>query len=105
VRFADQLPGAALVITGEGALDEQTLYGKAPAGVAAAARAAGVPVVAVAGRLALDPDRLRAAGIDGAYALTDIEPDVRRCFTEAGPLLEQLARGLAHDRLSREDER
>ena len=34
-----------------GQLDEQTLYGKAPAGVAAAARAAGVPVVAVSGRL------------------------------------------------------
>ena len=38
------------MITGEGSLDEQTLHGKAPAGVAAAARAAGVPVVAVAGR-------------------------------------------------------
>ncbi|HEX8519697.1 MAG TPA: glycerate kinase, partial [Pseudonocardia sp.] len=60
---------------------------------------AGVPVVAVAGRLALSPDRLRGAGIAAAYALTDIEPDVRRCLAEAGPLLEQLARRLAHDRL------
>jgi glycerate 2-kinase len=100
VRFADHLPGASLVITGEGSLDEQTLHGKAPAGVAAAAAAAGVPVVAVAGRLALAPGRLRAAGIDGAYALTDIEPDVQRCMTEAGPLLERLARQLAHDRLA-----
>ena len=31
VRFADHLPGASLVITGEGSLDEQTLHGKAPA--------------------------------------------------------------------------
>src|SRR3712207_9168738 len=36
VRFADHLPGADLVITGEGSLDEQTLHGKAPVGVAAA---------------------------------------------------------------------
>ena len=45
-----RLDGVDLVVTGEGALDEQTLHGKAPAGVAAAARAAGVPVVAVCGR-------------------------------------------------------
>ena len=99
VGLADHLPGAGLVVTGEGSLDEQTLHGKAPAGVAAAAGRAGVPVVAVAGRLALDPDRLRAAGIDAAYALTDIEPDVARCIADAGPLLERLATRMAHDRL------
>jgi glycerate 2-kinase len=59
--------------------------------------------VAVAGRLALDRDRLRAAGIAAAYALTDIEPDVQRCLADAGPLLEQLARRLAHERLSEEE--
>ena len=37
VGFHEQLAGADLVITGEGALDEQTLHGKAVAGVAAAA--------------------------------------------------------------------
>jgi glycerate kinase len=36
VGFADALPGARLVITGEGSLDAQTRHGKAPAGVAAA---------------------------------------------------------------------
>ena len=100
VRFADRLPGARLVITGEGSLDEQTLSGKAPAGVAAAANAAGIPVVAVAGRLALSPNRLRSAGIAQAYALTDIEPDMQRCLTDAGPLLESLARTLARHWLS-----
>jgi glycerate 2-kinase len=97
VRFADRLAGADLVITGEGSLDEQTLSGKAPAGVAAAAAAAGVPVVTVSGRLTLSREQLRAAGVRQAYALTDIEPDVHRCITEAGSLLEQLAGRLAHD--------
>jgi glycerate kinase len=102
LSFADQLPGARLVITGEGALDAQSLHGKAPVGVArAVARLApGVPVVAVAGVCSLAPDQLRSAGISGAYALADIEPDLDRCRAQAGPLLEELAGLLARDWLS-----
>ncbi|MEV6566754.1 glycerate kinase [Streptomyces kronopolitis] len=95
--FAPALAGADFVITGEGSLDAQTLHGKAPAGVAAAARAAGVDVAAVCGRLRLPPEDLRAAGILRAYALTDLEPDPARCMAEAGPLLERAAERLARD--------
>ncbi|MFF7152476.1 glycerate kinase [Streptomyces griseoaurantiacus] len=97
--FAPALERASLVITGEGSLDAQTLHGKAPAGVAAAARAAGRQVVAVCGRLALSPGELAAAGVSRAYALTDLEPDMVRCLAEAGPLLERLAERLARDLL------
>ncbi|MFE3547444.1 glycerate kinase [Streptomyces kronopolitis] len=97
--FAPALAGADFVITGEGSLDAQTLHGKAPAGVAAAARAAGVDVAAVCGRLRLPPEALRAAGIRRAYALTDLEPDPARCMAEAGPLLERSAERLARDLL------
>ncbi|MER5441693.1 glycerate kinase [Streptomyces sp. NPDC002790] len=95
--FAPALERAELVITGEGSLDEQTLHGKAPAGVAAAARAAGVEVVAVCGRLALPAEALGRAGIRRAYALTDVEPDVSRCIAEAGPILESVAERIATD--------
>ncbi|MGH3516083.1 MAG: glycerate kinase [Haloechinothrix sp.] len=98
VGFPQHLRGASLVITGEGSLDEQTLRGKAPVGVAAAARAAGVPVIAVAGRCLLTGTELVEAGFAGAFALTDIEPDSARCIAEAGPLLERLAA----ERLARE---
>jgi glycerate kinase len=104
VGFAAALPGAGLVITGEGSLDEQTLHGKAPAGVAAAARSAGIPVVAVAGRSLLTPADLEPAGIQAAYALTDLEPDRERCMTDAGPLLERLAANVASDWIT-DDER
>ncbi|OUC93989.1 glycerate kinase [Streptosporangium minutum] len=97
--FHDLLDGARLVITGEGSLDEQTLRGKAPAGVAAAAAKAGIPVVAVCGRRALGDEELNAAGITAAYALTDIEPDPAVCMSEAGPLLERLAREVARGHL------
>ncbi len=95
VGFRAAVPAADLVITGEGSLDEQTLHGKAPAGVAAAARAAGVPAIAVAGRSLLTPADLAPTGIRAVYALTDIEPDPARCMREAGPLLERLAERVA----------
>jgi glycerate kinase len=103
VGFPAALPGTGLVVTGEGSLDAQTLHGKAPAGVAAAARSAGIPVVAVAGRSLLSPADLKPAGILAAYALTDIEPDPQRCMTEAGPLLEQLAMKVAIDWMTDSD--
>ncbi|WP_338681032.1 glycerate kinase [Streptomyces acidiscabies] len=98
--FAPALARADLVITGEGSLDTQTLHGKAPAGVAAAARAAGKDVIAVCGRLALTPEALAGAGIRCAYPLTEIEPDVARCIAEAGPILEKVAERIGRDLLA-----
>ncbi|TQJ90983.1 glycerate kinase [Streptomyces sp. SLBN-31] len=98
--FAPALERVDLVITGEGSLDEQTLHGKAPAGVAAAARAADKEVVAVCGRLALPPEALGRAGIRRAYALTEIEPDVAKCITDAGPILERVAEQIGRDFLT-----
>ncbi|MGW3627661.1 glycerate kinase [Streptomyces sp. NPDC000880] len=95
--FAPALSRATLVITGEGSLDEQTLHGKAPAGVAAAARAQNIEVVAVCGRLALPPEALGRAGIRRAYTLTELEPDPARSMAEAGPLLERVAENIARD--------
>ncbi len=103
VGFHDRLEGADLVVTGEGALDVQTLHGKAPAGVAAAARERGIPVVAVCGRNSLDRDQLRAAGIRAAYALTDIEPDVQRCISEGASLLPALGARIATEHLTSHD--
>ncbi|XVQ88753.1 glycerate kinase [Microbispora siamensis] len=100
VEFDRHVEGARLVITGEGSIDEQTLHGKTPVGVAAAAAKHGVPVVAVCGRRTVGDDELRAAGIEAAYALTDIEPDVSRCVAEAGPLLERLAARIAAGHLT-----
>ncbi|WP_010469536.1 glycerate kinase [Streptomyces somaliensis] len=98
--FPEALSRAALVITGEGSLDEQTLRGKAPAGVAAAARAAGVDTVAVCGRLALSPQALARTGIRRAYPLTDLEPDPAVCMAQAGPLVERAAAAVARDFLT-----
>jgi glycerate kinase len=95
LRFDEHLEGAVLVITGEGSLDEQSLRGKAPVGVATAAAKRDVPVIAVCGRRTLTDTELQAVGIRTAYALTDLEPNPEICMSEAGPLLERLAAQIA----------
>jgi glycerate 2-kinase len=97
VGFEAALDGAALVITGEGSLDTQTLSGKAPAGVAAVAARRGIPVIAVAGRNLLTEAQLAEAGITAAYPLSDLEPDPARSTAEASPLLERVGRAVARE--------
>ncbi|MCH6469000.1 glycerate kinase [Sinomonas terrae] len=99
----EKLEGAALVVTGEGSLDAQSLSGKAPVGVATVARAHGVPAVAVCGRNQLDENTRRAAGFDSVHALLDLEADVDVCLREARRLVRETGRliadGLVRDRL------
>jgi glycerate kinase len=97
--FERVLADADLVVTGEGCIDEQTLRGKAPAGVANAARRSGVPVAAVCGRQLLTVRQLESAGFAAAYTLADIEPDAARSIAHPGPPLEQLGARLAADLL------
>ncbi len=97
VGFAEQLPGAALVVVGEGSLDGQSLRGKAVVGVAAAARAGGARVVAVCGRRELTDAQLAEAGLDAAYALLDVEPDPDRCMRDAARLLPRLVQRIVAD--------
>jgi glycerate 2-kinase len=97
IAFDRRIAGADLVVTGEGSLDAQSLAGKAPVGVARAAAKAGIPVVAVAGRLELSPQRVREAGFSAAYPLTDLEPDLARCIANASPLLRRAGAQIAKD--------
>jgi glycerate kinase len=100
VDFEAQVAGADLVIVGEGSLDEQSLRGKAPVGVAAVAQAHGAEVVAVCGRRLIDDAALNGVGISAAYACADLEPDPARSMSEAAHLLEQLGATLARTHLA-----
>lgn len=92
--FQDRLEGADLVITGEGRIDDQTLSGKAPAGVAQRAAARGIPVIAVCGQNALAGDQRLFRRI---HALSELEPDVRVSIEHPLPLLERLGRIIAEE--------
>lgn len=93
-RLGEHIALADLVITGEGSLDEQSLGGKAPVGVARAAQRAGVPVVAVCGRTTLTPERLAAAGFAATYPLSAIQPDAALSMRDAAALLEIVGAGI-----------
>ncbi|MGI5849358.1 MAG: glycerate kinase [Christensenellales bacterium] len=68
VGFDSMLTDTSLVVTGEGRLDGQTAFGKAPAGIAQRCKAKGVPVVAFAGCLADGFEAVYDCGISGVFS-------------------------------------
>jgi glycerate kinase len=96
VGFASQLATADLVITGEGSFDAQSLHGKVPAGVIAAARDARVPVAIVCGVATAD-----VAGVTVRSLVDLVGPDV--ALSDARRSLGSLAEGLAVDEPWRND--
>lgn len=91
LNFERIVRGAALVYTAEGRLDSQTAYGKAVGAVAAAARAAGARVVALAGSVAADDTALAALGIDVALSICDGPMSLEESMANASRLLSDAA--------------
>lgn len=86
-----KLRDADLVLTGEGALDEQTLRGKVVAGVCRAAREHRVPVIALGGRVALSGAQMDELGLLSAFSLADGPRDLESCLQNAPALLADIA--------------
>jgi len=99
-RFEERFQRHAidLVITGEGRLDGQSAHGKVPVEVAKVAARHGVPVVAVAGEVALPPGEAQAMGFEEAVALGGPEIPRPRRMAEAERLLAEAVRGLTRRR-------
>ena len=95
VGLADKIKGAALVITGEGRCDGQTLRGKTPMGVARIAREQGVPVVILAGTLGERYEALYEHGVNAAFALVSGPMSLADACQQAPRLLRERARDIA----------
>lgn len=74
LEIDDLLPECDLVITGEGALDEQSLAGKLPVALAMRARALNIPVFAAVGTCRLSEEEVVKAGILRIFALDQMDP-------------------------------
>ena len=86
-RFTEKLAQAALVITGEGQIDAQTLGGKGPLGVAKLAAAQGVPTIAIVGGLNIDDAELHAAGVQAAFSIVDKPMPLQAALNDAADML------------------
>jgi glycerate kinase len=96
--FDAALSKADLVVTGEGSIDEQTLQGKGPFGVALRAQAKNIPVIGLAGTVPLQPNPslqryfdvllpIGAGPVDAETALRHTAADLERTAMELGNLL------------------
>lgn len=88
--FGRALGTAEVVVTGEGRFDEQTLSGKGPGAVIAAAREAGLPVHVVCGSSEIPAGQAGELGLAGIHCLTDLAA-LADCLADPGPVLERLA--------------
>ncbi len=85
------LAGARAVFTGEGRVDAQTAYGKGPVEVARRARAAGVPVVLIAGSLGAGWEAVLDQGVTMALPLTEETMPLEEMQARAAELLSAAA--------------
>jgi glycerate kinase len=69
--FDKALPGARLVITGEGRVDAQTAFGKAPGEVAKRAHRAGIPTLLLAGSRGPGWESLISMGVNSVVTLAE----------------------------------
>lgn len=65
----EQIKQADLVITGEGGINHQTIFGKTPVAVSRIAKKHGVPVIAVAGTLSKGYESVHDEGIDAVFSI------------------------------------
>ncbi|HEX4085473.1 MAG TPA: glycerate kinase [Chthoniobacteraceae bacterium] len=89
----ERIAACDMVITGEGRLDAQTAYGKAPAELARLARGHGKPVVAVCGQCEEEAETGKV--FDLVVALATLEPDPARSMRNAAALLRQAGERIA----------
>lgn len=89
--FDRMLKGAALVVTGEGQIDFQTAFGKAPVGVATRAKKQGIPVIALTGSLGEGYQEVYLHGIDAVFSIQNGPMTLQNSMNQAASLLEDIA--------------
>ena len=82
-----ELPGATLIITGEGKIDNQSGSGKVVGTMAALAKKYGIPCIAFCGISDADPAELNELGLSAAYPLKAGGLSLNESMTQAYSLL------------------
>ncbi|NHB93034.1 glycerate kinase [Photorhabdus cinerea] len=69
LKLEEALQGANLVITGEGRIDSQTIYGKTPIGVARIAKKYAIATIALVGSMSKDYSIVHDHGLDAVFSI------------------------------------
>jgi glycerate 2-kinase len=93
-RLLEHLADADLVITGEGKIDHQTIFGKTPIGVAKAAKKYNLPVIAIAGQLGFDSNAVKNHGIDALFSIVPGVVGLDAALKNAGQYVERCAENI-----------
>lgn len=86
---------ADLVVTGEGRIDQQTIFGKTPFGVATVAKLHGVPVIGIAGGLGTNAQVVHDHGIDAIFSVLSRICTIEEALKEAEHNVRASARNIA----------
>ncbi|MEB2356897.1 glycerate kinase [Bacillus pumilus] len=95
VQFNDVIKEADLVVTGEGRIDQQTIYGKTPIGVAKAAKQYHLPVIGIAGSLSKDSAVVHEHGIDALFSIVPGVTSLSEAMRDGAIHVERTARNIA----------
>lgn len=91
IDFKDRLKNVDLVITGEGMLDGQSIYGKTPVGVSRSAAEKGIPVIAVAGTLGSGVEKVLDHGINAYFSIIERPSELNEIVKRSPELLAALS--------------
>ncbi|MFE5392152.1 glycerate kinase [Bacillus thuringiensis] len=94
-NFDKHIEDADLIITGEGRIDEQTVYGKAPVGVAGRAKRFSVPVIAIGGSVSSDYSAVYEKGIDAVFSITTRPMTLEEAYRVAEENIEMTTKNIA----------
>jgi len=91
IDFESRLKDVDLVITGEGMLDGQSIYGKSPVGVSRSAAKKDIPVIAVAGTLGRGVEKVLDHGINAYFSIIDRPAELKEIVERSPELLANLS--------------
>ncbi|KPK75303.1 MAG: glycerate kinase [Phycisphaerae bacterium SM23_30] len=90
-RFAERISGGQLIITGEGRIDDSTVYGKTIAGIAREALKQSIPVIALAGSVAGEVGRIHDIGVSAVLPICSGPMGLAEAMRNGSELLSRAA--------------
>ncbi|AZR72898.1 glycerate kinase [Anoxybacter fermentans] len=93
-RIEEKVKEVDLVITGEGKIDSQTIFGKTPIGVARVAKKYSKPVIGIAGSLGAGALKVYDHGIDALFSIINAPMTLDTAIEKTPILLEELGESI-----------